>query len=1004
MSEMSRAALKPAWRQFERARASGMKLSDETQTRILRVILDDEDCERCARQTAAVYGYMDQHGVKVTAADLRRVLPMLNRARSVSLGEKVLRLVAATDGWNDASVVQSAVELAVWAAGEGNEVLAEELLRTILKASGRPKEVRENAISAYAHYAKSQSTSQQAHMYISCVLRCMLPSSAQLRRILWLSGCCDPPSRQTTPHALKRLNAYAEAIQQAKGGGQHVEEKLRPLYLVLVQYLTLHNGLVKASDLTAQLGDYPGATLATNTLIGAYMRRGSIDRAQRVFDSMEMSGIQRDADTYTSMISGLVKAAEKGPTKAYLDKAAVLADEVNRGSFEKGMIFYNVLVKLEGARFGLRGGLSAAQKIFEAGYKPDGYTMSTLLVLCRKAGDVHAAMKVLEDGRRIGSEPTEAHYKLVLQMLAKKNDTARMATLREHMKKSGFVPDDSSMGAVLAFLTDGDETALREWALKNIDQARDGQVDGFIARCLTGLANKGETSSIGRLITVLRQEGYQVNTATFNAMLKGLAVKGELQVAEMVLSEMYKLGIEPDRVTSNIMISICVNAGELISANRYFRKMINTSPNISPDRFTYATLIKANANRGKMDVAARLLGSMKARKVEPDLPVYHCMLNGYARIGDERNVALMVSELTSRGLAVSTRTYNSIISGFRKGGFSGPAAWWMKQMTEVGIGRDGFTLNDALQSFVGQSDMVAAEKLFSDMLRNDTVDRTSFNIMINGWSKSFYMERAAQLLRKMKHFKVLPNHVTYTIMISGYAKRGDWASSVRMFDEWLSQAQEDGQLASEPFAAIIYALGVTFDKVPEAMAYWQRMVDLDIEATSSLYTVMMQLYAKRGQMLDVLAVFDRLMSRRDGNMAVVEAATACVAIDTCGHFRNRRELYRVWQELRENEDRLKISLLEWENVFNSMIEALCRFHEFEEASRILTEEMVAARVQPTVKTFSTCLQMMSARNCDPKIIEKVKMFQEAWMRKSPVAYVGPRPLSIRNVDNPPRSA
>ncbi|KAJ3165614.1 hypothetical protein HDU88_004101 [Geranomyces variabilis] len=981
-TELSLAALKPAWQQFEQAKAHGVKLDDETQTRILRIILDDKNPERCARQTAAVYGYMDQHNLEVGPADLRRVLLMLNRARSVDLSEKVLRRIAAYDGWDNASVVQNTIELAIWAAGEGKNALAEKLLQNIFKASRKPKEVREAAVAAYAQYAKSRATSAAAHAFMPCLLRCVLPSSAQLRRILWLSGCCNPPNRHTTPQALIHLNAYAEAIRlQATRMGQRAEEKLKPLYLILIQYLTLHNGLVKASDLTALLGNYPGATLAINTLIGAYMARGSIERAQRVFDSMELSGVQRDADTYTSMISGLLKASEKVPDQSYVDKAAALADEANGCNFEKGMVYYNALVKLEGARFGLRGALSAAQRIFEAGCKPDGYTMSTLLVLCRKAGDVNTAMKVLEDGRRVGNEPTEAHCKLVLQMLARKSDTARMAQLREYMKDRGFASDDSSVDAVLAFLSQGDETALATWAKKNMAHAREGQVDGFIARCLTGLSAKGQTLLIGKLITILRQEGYQVNTSTFNAMLKGLAVKGELHLSEMVLAEMDKLGIKQDRVTSNIMISICVNAGELTAANRYFRKMINTSPDLSPDRFTYATLIKGNVNRGRMDVAARLLASMRARRVEPDLPVYHCMLNGYARLGDERNVSLMVSELTKRGLAVSTRTYNSIISGFRKGGFSGPAVWWMRQMTEVGIGRDGFTLNDTLQFHVNQDDMIAAEKAFAEMLRNDSVDRTSFNIMINGWAKIMYMEHAAQLLRQMKHSKIVPNHVSYTVMISGYAKRGDWRSAVRMFDAWLKQAQKDGQLASEPFAAIIYAMGVTFDKIPEAMAYWQKMLDLEIEATSSLYTVMMQLYAKQGLLEDVLAIFDRLIGRRDGNMAIVEAATACVTIDACGHTGNRRELERVWRELRENEDRLKISLLEWENVFNSMIEALCRFHQFKEAARMLTEEMVAARVQPTAKTFSTCLGMMAARKCDPKIIERVAMFEEKCKRK-----------------------
>ncbi|KAI8915345.1 hypothetical protein DFJ77DRAFT_462267 [Powellomyces hirtus] len=1002
------ASVEAAWQRFQTDGKWG-KLTNNALRNILMMMLKVKDSEVRSSRVEAVFDVMTRKPDQVTIDDKRIVLASLTRGGNWQLGARMLHRVAKACGWDDQQVAEDAVRLAMSALRQGESGEAEKIIGILVSLASDRKKLRQRVFSIYHEFIAGPTLFAENAVLAKLLLRHFLPIRRELRWVLNDIELHLPPENESTRQSgLQHVTDIFEAIQQLHSAKQMSSDLVDSLYVLLVHTCVQYKGLAQASVVTARISPAcsEGATHANNMLIGAHMAQGDIMRAERIFETMPNTQITRDINTYNAMMGGLVKAAGWSAAHQNLLKAERYVKDVEQLELPKNTTFYNILIQLRGKRLGIEGAFHAMQQMAAAGHQQDVITLSTLLVICRKSDDATGAMKIIEAFRKSGKRLNRRHYDIILPIIARHQDMALLNRFKSLMRQDKVKLElKDPMSGIMALITSGDEAGLSEWAAKQAANAAAGvPIAGMIHHCLQTIARKGETIAMWRFIQILQREGCEPGTSAFNVMLKALTRKGQLQSAEEVLKRMIEMQVPLDRITVNTMITICVDAGELLKANRYFRLMLNSTTDstrkaLTPDRFTYATLIDANAKRGMMNVASRFLASMHMRGVEPDLPVYHCMLRGYARLGDEENVGRIVNEVIDRKLEVTSRTYNSIISGFNQGGYYEQATWWYEQMIAAGIPGDIYTNNDRLQVLVAQGDMAAAVQLF-DRIKTDgsPYDRVSYNILMAGWCKVGNSAAAELLLANMKTSRFPPDYTTYTILISFYAKQQHLKKSLFLFQEWLAEAQRKSLLASEPFAAIIHACGVLNRNLPQAVHFWRMMEDLNIEPSSSVYTCMMQVYSRHGDFEDVLAIFKRLLARCDGGAVGVEAPTACVVLDACGLRKDRKALYEVWHLLRENEPRLKIASYEWENVFNSMIEALIHNELFEEAVRVLTQEMVQAKVKPTAKTFRNSIIMMQRRQCDQHLIETVKSFQARWERSSRDKS-SPAPRKYRQTDS-----
>ncbi|KAJ4896859.1 putative pentatricopeptide repeat-containing protein [Raphanus sativus] len=91
--------------------------------------------------------------------------------------------------------------------------------------------------------------------------------------------------------------------------------------------------------------------------------------------------------------------------------------------------------------------------------------------------------------------------------------------------------------------------------------------------------------------------------------------------AQLVLNRTYKLGVEPGKSMHGIMIGAWCRVRNVVNARRNFKVLLK-SREITPDKYTYTTMINTYCLMERFDEACVFFKDMKKRRVVPDLVTF----------------------------------------------------------------------------------------------------------------------------------------------------------------------------------------------------------------------------------------------------------------------------------------------------------------------------------------------------------------------------------------------
>ncbi|TPX72921.1 hypothetical protein SpCBS45565_g00022 [Spizellomyces sp. 'palustris'] len=755
------------------------------------------------------------------------------------------------------------------------------------------------------------------------------------------------------------------------------------LYLELLKQCVAYGGLTQGAQILACVHARHAdlVVYGYNLLLTGHVSAGSIENASKVYRLMLSEDVKPNLSTFNILLQACIQAGS-------YDGAETLIQEMARRGIAWTATSYRHAIQLRVHQNNLLGAKQLVQQFVKDGLKVDEKIITHLMTGYARSRDMGGAIGLLNFFEEQGVQvPLNVAIFNKLLYACVGGSTGEVERLREIMIEHNVNPNSETyVNLASHYAAVGDAERCMTWLEKSEISAADTRM---INRVLSQFAQTGETDKIQDVIKKLERRGVKFKIDTYNILIKSISKTGQPKDAEKVLDDLKGKGVHPDTITYNTMMAIYVRHDDLKSANRLFRTMASLDKPVKPDRFTYATLMDAHAKLGMMEVASRLYSTMQMRGIKADHAVYHTLLKGFCQMGDATRVKQIIDEMHADGLSPTTLTYNVISAGLIQRGAVDEAEWWINHMRQAGVRGDLYTYNQRIQLFVAKRDMPAAEAVFAEM-STDAIrpDATTFNTLITGWYAVDKPEEARHLIRKMRSYGVVPNFTTCTIRISFYVKIGDMERAELAFHEWFSKAKKKHPIASEPFAALIYGWGTIKRNLPAALSWWTKMENAGAMPNSSVYTCLMQAHSHaHGSLESILHIFDRLIERRDGPSVGVEAPTACVALDACGRFNSVNAVREVWNRLKHHSIDVKIARWEWENVYTSYLEALIRCGEFELAVKVLTEEMVASKVIPSVKTFETCLTLLETRNADPKFVVSVEKFMTRWPDVATQVYV-----------------
>ncbi|KAI9102801.1 hypothetical protein DFS34DRAFT_410390 [Phlyctochytrium arcticum] len=400
-----------------------------------------------------------------------------------------------------------------------------------------------------------------------------------------------------------------------------------------------------------------------------------------------------------------------------------------------------------------------------------------------------------------------------------------------------------------------------------------------------------------------------------------------------------------------------------------------------PDKYTFTALIRANVELGDWPTSIQLFHNMTKHGIQPDLVLFNQMLHGLSKSANFRvHLQFVLTELGKAGLSATTRTFNILIGELITGKFLDAALWWNQHMQECALDPDAVTWNNRLQLFALTGQMNQAETVLGSMQETgQPINARSVSYMVKGYCHLGRVNHA-ELLSKWVQEQNMPfSYETVAGLIRYHLDSGNRAEALSALESWMNNMSiRKQQLHAGPFRSFIYWYGVKQKNLRQSLLWWGRMLSCGVQPDLSTYTCLIQVHShcKDGSIESVRHLYRWIRSHAAKEGLVLDATTVCVVLDACGIFQDHATLDEVWNGVRSGAGEAQITNLEWENVYNSYIEALGRCGEIRRMTRVLVHDMAEQNILPSEKTFTTCLTFLRMKPEAGSMVDDVELFRK----------------------------
>jgi len=208
------------------------------------------------------------------------------------------------------------------------------------------------------------------------------------------------------------------------------------IFSSLVKGFTQRKEMDRAMELYEKVSDAGACNLVTyNTLIDIYARVGDMDKVSKMFRDMCDRGVDPDLITYSTVIKGYCVQGD-------LEQAIQLYNMMwKRGITPDGILFNSILDGC--ARKQMR---TLTEKVLgdmeEAKVAPSNFTLSILVKLYGRLGDLDRAFKVVETyPAKYGFDLNATVYTCLMSSCMSNDDAERALKVFDKMKSSKCAPD-----------------------------------------------------------------------------------------------------------------------------------------------------------------------------------------------------------------------------------------------------------------------------------------------------------------------------------------------------------------------------------------------------------------------------------------------------------------------------------------------------------------------------------------------------------------------------------
>ncbi len=281
------------------------------------------------------------------------------------------------------------------------------------------------------------------------------------------------------------------------------------------------------------------------------------------------------------------------------------------------------------------------------------------------------------------------------------------------------------------------------------------------------------------------------NTVVYSTLIHGWAKENDSNKALAIFEQMQRERVACNAVTYNCVIHACVRAGDMQGSLDLLRSMKQTG-DVSPDKFTYSTIIKGYCGRGEMDSALFLFDEMLGQKLAPDLVIYNTLLDGCVKTRHTDVCDRLLEDMISRWrIFPNSYTLSIMIKRFGRQGDLVKAL----ELVDAWPKRFGFRANAhvwtcLISACVTHGRLQTAECIFASMSGNDPIKMRSLlqsNVELSNANEYKLLASAVNMASSCP-----ADAKTFETLAMGFLRFNDVRKALQVVSEGTRRFRRDG--------------------------------------------------------------------------------------------------------------------------------------------------------------------------------------------------------------------
>ncbi|KAK8939147.1 Pentatricopeptide repeat-containing protein [Platanthera zijinensis] len=569
---------------------------------------------------------------------------------------------------------------------------------------------------------------------------------------------------------------------------------------ILRCHVAKENVLAAESTFQALCRSESPDAICYNRILILYLKLGLLEKAKTLVSQIRRYEVPFDEDLYLSVLEVYCRKRMVTDAEKLVDQMKSLGLGTDKRSMTMPITLY-----------GETGALQRAEDLVKAFEKPDAASLSLMLCLYLKSGDIFKALQMLK--HLLGTvNGTSIANQLVIK-LVREGCVTEGKWLFEQSVDLGFLLDDATVASVINLYGQYQQLneALEIYALAS----RSGVIGKAVYTAMIDTYRKCHKINEADLLYIeMIEKGHGPAVVAVSILVNAFSKNGMFQKAELLIYDSFSTNADLDTVAYNTYIKAMLDSGKLHLAIDIYDRMIVAG--VPPSLQTYNTMISVYGQGGKLRSAIEMFNAAVNLVPSVDEKTYTNMISYYGKFGRVKEASLLFSKMKEAGIKPGKISYNIMINAYATAGLHAEAENVFIEMANDGHSPDSLTYLALVRAYTQACMYYEAEKVISRMNEAEISPTCAhFNYLILALVRERRIEDAERVCAQMKRAGLNPDLACCRTMVRMYMDYGRVEKGLDFFESTSGLIKPDGFILSA--AVHLYEHAEKFDEAGKVL-------------------------------------------------------------------------------------------------------------------------------------------------------------------------------------------